>query len=72
MHRWSRTLARSASAGDDVMTVTAVTVATVAAPVTNGVGASSSAAAARAAERRNGGRYDMAITLAVSFGGVSA
>ena len=51
------------------MTVTAVTVATVAVPVTKDVGVRNSAAAAKAAERRIDGRYDMA---GVSFGGVSA
>jgi hypothetical protein len=68
MHRWSRTLARSAAAGDDVMTVTAVTVATVAVPVTNDAGVKASAAAANAAARRNDDRYDMTV----SFGGISA
>ena len=68
MHRWSRTLARSAAAGDDVMTVTAVTVATVAVPVTNDAGVKASAAAANAVARRNDDRYDMTV----SFGGISA
>jgi hypothetical protein len=45
------------------MMVTAVTVATVAVPVTNSVGAKKSVAAAKAAERRNDGRYDMAASV---------
>ena len=47
------------------MTVTAVTVATVAVPVTNDVGVKKSAAVANATERRIDGRYDMAVSLAV-------
>jgi hypothetical protein len=41
------------------MMVTAVSVAKVAAPVTNDVGERKSVAATRAAERRIDGRYDM-------------
>ena len=47
------------------MTVTAVTVATVAVPVTNDVGVRKSVAAARAAERRIDGKYDMTVLRSV-------
>jgi hypothetical protein len=43
------------------MAVIAVTAATVAVPVTNGVGLRTSVAAAKAAKRSNDGRYDMVV-----------